>query len=58
VKDDNYVDKEYVEVNEQGVVAKRWGCIFCWLGRIVSHDGLRRPCYLACGRVEGGWNQH
>jgi hypothetical protein len=28
MKDDNCVDKEYEEANEQGVVARRWRCIF------------------------------
>ncbi len=58
VKDDNCVDKEYEEANEQNIIARRWGCIFCWSKRTVSHDGLRRPCYLAHGRAIGGWNQH
>jgi hypothetical protein len=46
VQDDNHVEKEYEKANEQRVATRRWGCTFCWLGKIVSHDGLGRPCYL------------
>jgi hypothetical protein len=47
VKDDNCIDKDYEKVNEQNIVMRRWGCIFCWLGRMVSHDGSKRPSYPA-----------
>ncbi len=58
MKDDNCVDKEYEEVNEQGVAVRRWEYTFCWSRIIVSHDGLGRPCYLACGKITRGQNQH
>jgi hypothetical protein len=46
VKDNNCVDKEYEKTDEQGVVVRRWGCIFCWSTRTFSHDRLKMPCYL------------
>ncbi len=58
MKNDNCVDKEYEEANEQNITARRWGCIFCWLGRTISHNGLKRPCYPTHGRAIGGRNQH
>jgi hypothetical protein len=58
VKDYNCVDKEYEKANEQSVVVRMWRCIFCWLGKIVSHDGLGTTCYLACGITIRSWNQH
>jgi hypothetical protein len=58
VKDDNYADEEYEEANEWGVTARRWRSIFWWSGKIVSHYGMKRPCYLVSGRIVGGQNQH
>jgi hypothetical protein len=58
VRDDNYVDKEYEEPNERGVVVKRWGHIFCWSGNTVFNDGSGRPCYPSHGKTLGGQNQH
>jgi hypothetical protein len=29
VKDDNCINKDHEKINEQGIVVKRWGCIFC-----------------------------
>jgi hypothetical protein len=56
VEDDNYANKEYEEANEQGIVVRRWRCIFCWSGRIVSHYGVGRPCYPASGKLARSWN--
>ncbi len=58
MKDDNYVDKEYEEANERGVVARRWRSTFYWPWRIVSHYGLKRPYYPTSGKTAGGWNQN
>jgi len=58
VKDGNCVNKEYMEANEWGFAARRWGCTFCWLGRTISHNELGRPCYPTCGRATWSWNQH
>jgi hypothetical protein len=61
VKDDNYVAKEYEEVNEKGVAARKWGCIFL----LVKEDNFTqwikkalRPCtWQNRRRLESTWKE-
>jgi hypothetical protein len=58
MKDDNYVDKSSMKKQMNKALQQKNGDFFCWSGKTISHNGLKRPYYYACGKATGGWNQH